>query len=440
MPDRAADILADREERSRWIQEHVASDRTVVSVHANLPGSDKNLPQAGLIVAWISAALPFSAEKTAFHAGSDGPGRLFVLEENSETIKKRCVEIEESDPLGRFADLDVFGPSGRPLSREVMRKCYLCDRPAFVCGREKTHSEGELSGFLVGETNRCLTHFVSESVDSAILDELNLDPKFGLVTPTSSGSHPDMDYDLMIRAAAGIKPFLLEMYRRGFSGAENPEPFFSSLRPLGIEAERKMLEVTGGVNAYKGLIFSLGLILAAAGLRMSRVNSRETLFDIVRQMTRSLPEEMEGPGDTAGIRAWHEHRLGGARKEAFLGFPSVQKALPCLEVPGKAGLTLALLSLIGSLEDTVLWKRSGSMEAYREVREKMGAIRHYDPREIREVTEWCVSRKLSFGGAADLLTVTAFLHRFAARFPDFVQEDREPFPLSKSVKKSHSGQ
>ena len=37
------------------------------------------------------------------------------------------------------------------------------------------------------------------------------------------------------------------------------------LRLIGLEAEEAMYEATGHINTHKGLIFSLGLVLGAAG-------------------------------------------------------------------------------------------------------------------------------------------------------------------------------
>ena len=41
-----------------------------------------------------------------------------------------------------------------------------------------------------------------------MIKELDLHPKFGLVTPISNGSHKDMNYKLMIKARMLLCPIL----------------------------------------------------------------------------------------------------------------------------------------------------------------------------------------------------------------------------------------
>ncbi len=48
-----------------------------------------------------------------------------------------------------------------------------------------------------------------------MINELNLDPKFGLVTPTSSGSHKDMNYKLMHDSIDVLIPYFLEIFELG---------------------------------------------------------------------------------------------------------------------------------------------------------------------------------------------------------------------------------
>ena len=90
--------------------------------------------------------------------------------------------------------------------------------------------------------------------------ELDTPMKPGLVGPDSKGAHKDMDYDVMRKGIAAIRPFFPRM-----AMAATPE----ELRQLGIDAEAAMLAATGGVNTHRGAIFALGLALNAALLTLA---------------------------------------------------------------------------------------------------------------------------------------------------------------------------
>ena len=64
-----------------------------------------------------------------------------------------------------------------------LRKCYLCDLPAFVCQKNKTHTQDELEFYYLNKVRSYFNNIAEEMIKSSIITELNLDPKFGLVTP-----------------------------------------------------------------------------------------------------------------------------------------------------------------------------------------------------------------------------------------------------------------
>ena len=98
-------------------------------------------------------------------------------------------------------------------------------------------------------------YLLAELAERALRMELDTPMKPGLVGPDSVGAHKDMDYDVMRKGIAAIRPFFPRM-----AMAETPE----ELRQLGIDAEAAMLAATGGVNTHRGAIFALGLALNAA--------------------------------------------------------------------------------------------------------------------------------------------------------------------------------
>ena len=47
-----------------------------------------------------------------------------------------------------------------------------------------------------------------------------------------------------------------------------------------------MFKATNNINAYKGLIFDLGLIVSALGYKLSHLNQCIDIFEIIKQMTK----------------------------------------------------------------------------------------------------------------------------------------------------------
>lgn len=100
----------------------------------------------------------------------------------------------------------------------------------------------------------------------AMLAEVNLTPKPGLVDRHNSGAHRDMAHSDFVRSADAIAPWLARFVEYGAdSAALDGGSVLPGLRALGVACETDMFRATAGVNTHKGSIFSLGLLCAAAG-------------------------------------------------------------------------------------------------------------------------------------------------------------------------------
>jgi len=77
-----------------------------------------------------------------------GPEAIYVIAVKPVVLKAATVELEDEHPLGRLWDLDVIAPGQGKLSRRALalpaRRCLVCDRPAFECGRSRRHPLDEL--------------------------------------------------------------------------------------------------------------------------------------------------------------------------------------------------------------------------------------------------------------------------------------------------------
>lgn len=81
---------------------------------------------------------------------STGPEAIYVIDVEPQVLKSATVGLEDQHSLGRLWDLDVIAPEQRLLSRKHLglsaRRCLMCERPAFECGRSRRHSVEDLLG------------------------------------------------------------------------------------------------------------------------------------------------------------------------------------------------------------------------------------------------------------------------------------------------------
>lgn len=393
-------ILDNREEKNIFIQSLIKENQ-VVSLKANIPGINKNTKEAFILINYFDQILKSKGYKKSHQLfGADGPMYIYLADKKLN-IKEEMIRLEEENSLGRFVDIDVFNNS-ISLNRKTLRKCYLCDNPAFFCARNKSHKLEEITEFIEKNIEKELCEIVKLVCDEAIMEELNIHPKFGLVTPYTNGSHKDMNYKLMIKAKNSILDSFVEMFKVGYHN-NDLDTIFKESRQIGLDAEKKMFKATKNVNCYKGLIFDLGLVTASIGYKLSHLNFDVDIFQTIKQMTKGITEELKYGNDTFGKYAYQTYNIGGARMEAESGFPHVQKLLK-EELDSKQ----SLIYLISSVDDTVLLKRCGIYQKYLDIKNEFKNLEFTDI-SINELNDYCIKNNLSFGGAADLLIVYIFI-------------------------------
>jgi triphosphoribosyl-dephospho-CoA synthase len=255
----------------------------------------------------------------------------------------------------------------------------------------------------------------------SLYQELALYPKPGLVSLVDTGSHDDMDASTFVRSLFSLRRYFQDIALAGARGDD-----FDILRGLGIDAERRMLTATGGINTHRGAIFSLGLLCAAAG-RAGTLHLAGWQPDAVRTTLQTCWGEAlarhRGPATSHGAAASARYAAVGAREQAAAGFPAiVELALPALRRTLAAGRGLrcaridALFALMAELSDTNVYHRGG-LEGARTVCDT--SVRFLE-RGGTAAPDWeaqavaahrhFVAQRLSPGGAADLLAATCFVH------------------------------
>lgn len=403
-------ILSSREARYKYIQDKLTGSNVLVSLRANIPGNDKNIQEAYMLCGLFYNLITKGSSEQKFIDTDDGPIYFFLFEKrNGKDIKKTMVGIEDTHELGRFVDIDVYQKNYN-FSRDKKRKCIICDDLAFNCIVSKKHTVEEVLDVITKRVDEYFHKEIQNIIKESIKLELDLDPKFGLVTPKTNGSHKDMSYNLMLKAANSIIPYFMMMFDAARSSNDIGD-IFPTIRKIGIQAENRMFEVTENINAYKGLIFDLGLFTSAFSYLLYHPKETWNIFDLMGYMVGDILDEFDRTSNSFGHEAFEKYGILGARGEAKFGFPHVQKALEYLRDFSVQKRTETLAYLISEIEDTNLLKRSGTYEKYLENKNMFKPLRKYDKVLLKVLDEYCINNNLSFGGSADLLITTIFMKK-----------------------------
>lgn len=447
-PVTVADILDARDRRAERQKRFLETSPVLICLTMNIPGPIKASTE--ILAAFregVRRVQSAVGARPILYEAFTGPEAYIPLNADAEVVKREMCRIEDEEPLGRLFDLDVLTGNGEKHGRSAMgfspRSCLLCGKPAFACARSRAHSVSELSGEVsrrIDEWRRAtLPERISEAAVRALIREAETTPKPGLVDRRNNGSHPDMSLEMLLRSARSLKPYFRECARAGMKLEEADA--FPTLRALGMEAEKTMLNATGGVNAHKGAIFSLGLLTASAAenLRKFEADAEKICARAGRMAAPHMEAHFRSLGaETAGSfgdRLYLETGLRGARGEVADGFPSVLRiALPALdaeemgnpaEVVGSSVTadgnsvmpdadelsgTYALLRLAVEMDDTTLIRRGGRSRAEAAKKEIRAFLDSGLTREkVETLDDQFIRENLTLGGCADLLACAYFL-------------------------------
>ena len=235
-------------------------------------------------------------------------------------------------------------------------------------------------------------YLLADLAERALKMELDTPLKPGLVGPDSVGAHKDMDYDVMRKGIAAIRPFFARMAMAG-----TPD----ELRQLGIDAEAAMLAATGGVNTHRGAIFALGLALY-----------RHPMAETAARLDNGASKRRE-----AGIRGAMQMAKDGY-KELFEDWLPYYRRIKAEEY----GLQKTLLRIMATLDDTCVIHRVGYERAMAVKAEAKALLKEIPGQagndeavmadligHLKELCERYAAEGISPGGAADMLALTIFI-------------------------------
>ena len=238
-------------------------------------------------------------------------------------------------------------------------------------------------------------YLLAELAERALRMELDTPMKPGLVGPDSMGAHKDMDYDVMRKGIAAIRPFFPRMAMAG-----TPE----ELRQLGIDAETAMLAATGGVNTHRGAIFALGL-----ALYRHPIAETATLLDNGSSKRRE-----------AGIRGAMQMAKDGYKElfEDWLPYYRRLQLSPSVVPPGSdfgswtrghSREIGVLIRIMSTLDDTCIIHRVGYERAQEVKKEAKALLTAITKNKLSSMCGRYASEGISPGGAADMLALTIFI-------------------------------
>ncbi|KAA9301666.1 MULTISPECIES: triphosphoribosyl-dephospho-CoA synthase CitG [Aerococcus] len=297
------------------------------------------------------------------------------------------------------------------------------------------------------------TLLLAQFAEQGVLREVMLWPKPGLVDPRNNGAHDDMTPRLFVESSTALFPYFIQAAQLGYDD-QSPKTLFQALRQAGIEAEKDMFQATAGVNTHKGIVFSMGIFLAAttavivthgdidlvkaADLKKEKSlgytdDKRKVMASIqtmIQNMTQGLISKDWAKLDqkdhlTHGERMFLDYGIKGIRQEAEAGYPTlIMAGLDFLEAmrsihPRTAEHRL-LLYLMARVEDTNVLKRGG-IEGYHWLRLTSRQLLDRDLsdheliQELKAFNQACIYYNVSPGGAADLVAVALYLEKLMAR-------------------------
>ena len=266
-------------------------------------------------------------------------------------------------------------------------------------------------------------YIVAHLATRALKAELNTTPKPGLVDTHDSGAHRDMDHALMMRSIRAMHPYFVRLATLGYDSHQLPA--HNDIVRIGIEAEKAMFNSTGGVNTYKGALFSMGLAVTAATYIIGRGEVATTthgkeyvpnslISTTIIQLANGFPDTSGTHGSRAKQLAQTGRKLKSALDNAREGYSQLfGEWLPFYETRIKGDDSYVkhktLLRIMCDLDDTNIVYRTDYDTMLQVKTEARRLLEDFTEAGIEDMNCDFVSRNISPGGSADMLALVVFL-------------------------------
>ena len=331
----------------------------------------------------------------------------FVGTEPDDPLTRRYNELMKS-MLPDVREVARLQQSGVVVSASRVRKAIVENHLA-------------LAARLVPPTT--VPYIVAHLATRALKAELNTTPKPGLVDTHDSGAHRDMDHALMMRSIRAMHPYFVRLATLGYDSPKLPA--HDDIVRIGIEAEKAMFNSTGGVNTYKGALFSMGLAVTAATYIIGRGKVATTthgkeyvpgdlLSAIIIQLANGFPDTSGTHGSRAKQLAQSGCSLKSALDNAREGYSQLfGEWLPFYETRIKGDDSYVkhktLLRIMCDLDDTNIVYRTDYATMQQVKTQARHLLEDFSEAGIEDMNRDFVGRNISPGGSADMLALVVFL-------------------------------
>ena len=331
----------------------------------------------------------------------------FVGTEPDDPLTRRYNELMKS-MLPDVREVARLEKSGVAVSASRVRKAIVENHLA-------------LAARLVPLTT--VPYIVAHLATRALKAELNTTPKPGLVDTHDSGAHHDMDHALMMRSIRALHPYFVRLATLGYDSTQLPAQ--NDIVSIGLEAEKAMFKSTGGVNTYKGALFSMGLALTAATYIIGRGKVAMTthgkeyvpgdlLSATITQFANGFPDTSGTHGSRAKQLAQAGCRLKSALDNAREGYTQLfGEWLPFYETRIKGDDSYVkhktLLRIMCDLDDTNIVYRTDYATMQQVKTQARHLLEDFSEAGIEDMNRDFVGRNISPGGSADMLALVVFL-------------------------------
>ncbi len=326
-------------------------------------------------------------------------------------VTTRYVGSEPIDELtARYNELMQELLPQHGISVKTVKRLEQDGQPVSASRMRQALASGSLSQAAALVPQSTVSCLIAHLATDALRAELNTTPKPGLVDRHDSGAHKDMDLAIMSRSIDALQPYF---DRLALLGSQASMTETEQVRQIGIDAEKAMLNATGGVNTHRGALFSLGLTTLAASSCVAhdgKVNE-QSLRNLIMQAAQGFTPT----AGTHGNNAVNAHRVTGALDLAKAGYQQLfTDWLPAyrdwLAEDANSACHKLLLLIMSQLDDTNVIHRVGYEQAQQVKQEAHALLNSYSVAGMEAMNRDYIARNISPGGSADMMALTLFIH------------------------------